>query len=269
MDWPKLESQTFWWVFCSAFLLTAMWETRHPNREWLISTGKRWTNHFLLYLASSVLRMTFTLLSPVGAALAAQKSGWGLFHQIDAPSWLAFLTAVLALDLTKYGMHRLFHALPFLWPIHRVHHSDPDFDVTTSVRFHPLELFLVQSADVGAIFLLGVPATGVFAAGVLSNLVNVTQHANANLPEAVEAGLRPLVFTARMHRIHHSDSWQDEHRNFGEVFPWWDGMFGTYTREAERGEQMQVGLEGYQDEKSMGLLEMLLQPLRAARKPQG
>ena len=269
MDWHRLESQTFWCVFCSAFLLTAMWETRHRNREWLIPTGKRWTNHFLLYFASSLWRMMIALMSPVTAALVAQQSGWGLFHQVRTPNWLAFVVTLLALDLTKYGMHRLFHALPFLWPIHRVHHSDPDFDVTPSVRFHPLESFLMQSADVGMILILGAPAAGVFAAGVLSNLVNVTQHANADLPEAVETRLRPLVLTARMHRIHHSDSWQDEHRNFGEVFPWWDGLFGTYTRVPERGAQMRVGLEGYQDERSMGLLEMLLQPLHAARRPQG
>ena len=137
MDWIRLETRVYWVVFVGAFLLVGMWENRTPERDWLVPSGKRWRNHFLLFLCFAVVQLAVRLGSPVSVALAAESGGWGLLPRLGLPYWLGFGVTVLALDAVKYGMHRLFHMLPFLWPVHRVHHSDPDFDVATSLRFHP------------------------------------------------------------------------------------------------------------------------------------
>ena len=265
MDWTGIETRTYWLVFCVTFLVVGWWENRAPERDWLIPSGKRWRNHFVLFLVLPALRLVVHWSSPVVAALAVEASGWGLLPKLGVPYWVGFVVSVLALDGVKYAMHRLFHIVPFLWPVHRVHHSDPDFDVSTSVRFHPVETILMQASGYGVIFALGTPVAAVLTAGLVGNFVNVFQHANAKLPERWEERIRPLLMTARVHRIHHSDAWSDEHTNFGEVYPWWDRMLGTYRWIPERGAEMQVGLPGYQDEKSMGLVEMLTQPLKADR----
>lgn len=149
MNWVQLETRSFWIVFVATFLLVGAWETRHPNRQWRIASGKRWTQHFLLYLTNPIVRLAVTIATPVSAALLAQQNHWGLLHRIEAPLWVGLAVTLPLLDLVKYWMHRLFHALPFLWPVHRVHHSDPDFDVSTAIRFHPIEPLLMQAADVG------------------------------------------------------------------------------------------------------------------------
>jgi sterol desaturase/sphingolipid hydroxylase (fatty acid hydroxylase superfamily) len=212
-----------------------------------------------LLLTGAALRWGIPKLSPVSAALGT--SG-GVLRNLPEPA--AFVVALLLLDLAKYGTHRLFHTVAWLWPIHRVHHSDPDFDVSTGLRFHPLEPLLPLGAELALIWGLGVPVSAVVATQVLVCASNFFQHANANLPEPWERYLGQWLVTPHFHRVHHSDQISDQQNNFGELFPWWDRGLGTYRKKAT-GEG--VGLRGYQDESSMRLAGMLLQPMQPSREP--
>jgi sterol desaturase/sphingolipid hydroxylase (fatty acid hydroxylase superfamily) len=262
MDWIRFESSAYWITFTVTFLLVAVWESKSPDRDLRFPTGRRWTIHGLLTLFSAVFRMLVLRLSPVAFALA-QEHG----RDISAlPLWVGIPVTVLLLDLAKYGTHRLFHAIPWLWRIHRVHHSDPDFDVSTGLRFHPLEPLLPLSVEFAAILLLAPPVQGVIAAQLLPCTINFIQHANANLPSSWERGLQRWFVTPRMHRIHHSERIADQQSNFGDLFPWWDRWVGTYRAEAAEA-KLVVGLRGYQNEQSVGLAEMLTQPFQASREP--
>lgn len=266
MDWIRFESAAYWMTFTVVFLLVATWESKQPERAWHIPAGRRWTTHGLLTLLSAIFRTSVMRLSPVAAALAAQNNSWSLFRLPGLPFWAAVAATILLLDLSKYASHRLFHTVPWLWRIHRVHHSDPDFDVSTGLRFHPLEPFLPQGFDLALILLLAPPVEGVVAAQVLTCAINFIEHANANWPKPLERFLKGWLVTPRMHRIHHSEQVRDQQSNFGELLPWWDRCFGTYRAEPVEG-TLVVGLRGYQEERSMVFPDMLAQPFQASREP--
>jgi sterol desaturase/sphingolipid hydroxylase (fatty acid hydroxylase superfamily) len=160
----------------------------------------------------------------------------------------------------------MMHGFGWLWRIHRVHHSDPDFDVSTGVRFHPLEIILVAGFDLVVIWLAAPPVAGVLTSVVVACAINFAEHANAKLPDSWEKALRPWLVTARTHRIHHSTGFADQNSNFGELVPWWDRMFGTYRASADAGEHFEVGLPGYRSARSLDFGEMLLQPLQDSRE---
>jgi sterol desaturase/sphingolipid hydroxylase (fatty acid hydroxylase superfamily) len=264
MDWLKLESAAYWATFTVMFLAVAAWESRRPERDWRVPAGRRWAVHGALLLLGAAFRIAVLRLSLVGAALLAARNGWGLFHQFPAPLWIALPVTVLLLDFNHYVTHRLFHAIPWLWRVHRVHHSDPDFDVSTGLRFHPLEPLLPQLGGIAVVLALGAPPAAVLTATVLAAAINFAEHANANLPPTWERALAPWLVTSRMHRIHHSTQLRHQQTNFGELFPWWDRMAGTYLRTEER---LDVGLPGYQDARSVGLPELLSQPFQPSRAP--
>jgi len=264
MDWLRIGSSAYWGTFTVTFLLVAVWESRAPERDWIIPSGRRWTAHGSLTLIGAVIRTFAIRLSPVAAALAAQGNSWSGLHVSALPLGLGVLFSIVLLDASKFLTHRLFHAVPWLWRIHRVHHSDPDFDVSTGLRFHPLEPFLPVGAELGLILLLSLPVEGVIASQVLTCAINFIGHANADVPKAWERILGWCVVTPHMHRIHHSEQVRDQQTNFGDLLPWWDRGFGTYRAEIGSG-QFRVGLRGYQDKRSMELTEMLVQPFRASR----
>jgi len=171
------------------------------------------------------------------------------------------MLAVLLLDLVKYAIHRTYHSVPFLWRVHQVHHSDPDFDVSTAVRAHPIEMIFTQGGYLAAVAILAPPVLAVLVAELASCFQSFFNHANASLPGWVEKPLRFLLITPDMHRIHHSEEVEEQYMNLGDIFPWWDHLFRTYLAAPAAGQDGMIpGLKGFQNEGSLGLAFMLRQP---------
>ena len=206
-------------AFFGVFALMALWETLAPRRARLLPRRVRWLHNLALVLLNSlILRLLFPLAA-VGFALLAAERGWGLLNAFALPFWWAFLLSVIALDFAIYLQHVMFHAVPLLWRLHRVHHADADFDVTTGARFHPLEILLSMLIKFAAIAVLGAPAAAVLVFEVLLNATAMFNHANLRLPEPVDRRLRRLLVTPEMHRIHHSMEVVEANSNFGFNLP--------------------------------------------------
>lgn len=266
MPWLKVENPVYWAMFVAAFVLIAVWESFAPNRPLSSPAERRWSRHALLLAISSVV-LTLTLrVTPVWIAWERRNNSFGVLNRPWIPFSLACLACVLALDLVHYATHRAFHSMSFLWRVHEVHHSDPEYDVSTAGRFHPLEIVATQSAYLAAVALLAPPPIAVLAAELLTVAANLFAHANASLPAWVERLLRRIVITPDLHRIHHSEQVQEQSRNFGQTFPWWDWIFGTYLAEPAAGQTFKTGVTGLQNERSLDFGFMLLEPFRSRRE---
>ena len=263
MDWLRFESPAYWTIFTISFLGIAAWESRSPHRPWMVPAERRWTRHGILLLIVAIFDTLVLRISPVAAAVLVQDKAWGILTWPSIPFVVRFAAGFLLLDLVKYAMHWLFHHVAFLWPVHRVHHSDPDFDVSTAGRFHPIEPLLVGGADLLLIVLLAPPPIAVLSAKLAGAFFNLWEHANATLPVALDRNLRRYIMTPTAHRIHHAEGIAEQNRNLGEIFPLWDRMFGTYR--ADDGAGLRVGLRGYQNPRSLEIGEMLTQPFRRER----
>jgi sterol desaturase/sphingolipid hydroxylase (fatty acid hydroxylase superfamily) len=256
------EASITWWLFVAAFVLVGMGETFRPRRALAKPNARRWAGNGLLALT----HIGVYAIYPLGATMVAvlvSKSPYGLLNGPRAPFVLRFVLAVISLDVLRYAVHRLFHRIPLLWRIHQVHHSDPDFDLTTGVRNHPGEVFLVEGAYLAAIALIAPPPIAVLAVGFATAMQNLFSHANLRLPRWIEAPLRYFLITPDMHRIHHSDQFDEQNTNFGFLFPWWDRLFRTYCpAPALEHDKMGIGLAGFQDDRSMNPLHLLAMPFR-------
>lgn len=238
-------------------------ELAMPHRRARLPKGQRWFTNLSLFALDTVLvRLAIPLLM-IGTAQLAGERGWGLFNWIAVPVWLEFLAAVVLLDLALYIQHWATHRVPVLWQLHKVHHSDPDFDVTTAARFHPFEIGASMLYKMAVVALLGAPVLAVFAFEILFNAATVFTHANVGLPRRVDSAARTLFVTPDMHRIHHSARRTETDSNYGTLLSLWDRLFGTYRREAEAGRgDIVIGLETYQDERPGRLFWSLLLPFR-------
>src|SRR5262249_29775306 len=195
----------------------------------------------------------------VGAALAAQQRGWGWLNRTTMPDELAVLLAVVVLDFAIYLQHVLFHAVPVLWRLHRVHHADLDVDVTTGIRFHPLEILLSLGIKMGVVVALGAPPVAVVVFEVLLNATSLFNHGNVRLPGWLDRLLRLVLVTPEMHRVHHSSDPRETNSNFGFNLPWWDLLLGTYRAQPKAGhEGMGIGLEEFRDERVADRLDGML-----------
>jgi len=216
----------------------------------------------LVLIDSLLLRLAFPLLA-VGLAVSVEARGGGLLGGLAWPAWLEFLLALLLLDLAIYWQHRLFHRIPLFWRLHRVHHSDIAFDVSTGVRFHPLEIAASMGIKLGLVLLLGPAALAVLLFELLLSLGSLFTHSDFALPAALDRRLRWLLVTPSMHRIHHS-TWRPEtDSNYGFHLSLWDRLFLSYRaapREPER--DMPIGLEQFRGDREQTLPELLLQPFR-------
>ncbi|MCE8019978.1 sterol desaturase family protein [Halomonas sp. MCCC 1A11036] len=249
-------------IFLLVLAAMALWEFRAVRREQRIRRWQRWPGNLsILVLDTLAVRLLFPLAA-VGAALVAAEHGWGLFHLLSAPLWLALPLSVLLLDAAIYFQHRLFHAVPWLWRLHRMHHADLEFDVTTGLRFHPLEILISMGIKIAAVMLLGAPAVAVLLFEVLLNATSMFNHGNVRLPERVDRRLRLIVVTPDMHRVHHSIVRHETDSNFGFNLPWWDRLFGTYRDQPGAGHLgMTLGIEAFRDPRELRLDRMLIQPL--------
>lgn len=247
--------------FLGVLMAMTLWEAWKPRRQQIIGRLRRWPNNIgLVVLDTITVRLLFPLTA-IGMALLAQSKGWGLFNVLPVPAWLAVPAAVLLLDLVIYGQHVAFHAVPALWRLHRVHHADLEFDVTTGLRFHPVEILLSMALKLAAVAALGAPPAAVLTFEILLNATSLFNHSNIRLP--LDKLLRLVVVTPDMHRVHHSIDRRETDSNFGFNVPWWDHLFGTYQREPVLGHHgMTLGIDGFRDPRDLRLDHLLLQPLR-------
>jgi sterol desaturase/sphingolipid hydroxylase (fatty acid hydroxylase superfamily) len=253
-------------VFSAVFVAMAVWELLAPRRPQVIGRATRWPGNLgIVALDVALVRILFPTTA-VGLALLAESEGWGLLNAWPVPAWIAVPIAVIVLDLVIYLQHVLFHAVPALWKLHRMHHADLELDVTTGARFHPVEIILSMVIKLTAVAALGAPAVAVLIFEVLLNATAMFNHANARLPERVDRVLRWLVVTPDMHRVHHSVVMRETNSNFGFNMPWWDRLFGTYRDQPAAGhERMTIGVEELRDPTELRLDRMLTQPFRAGQ----
>lgn len=258
---PVIRVSAFTGMLC----LMALLEAASPRRRREVSRLIRWTNNLaLVVLDNFILRLVFPMLA-VSMALIAAERGWGLFNIIGLPAWLAGLAAIVLLDLAVYAQHVMFHATPALWRLHRMHHADLDFDVTTALRFHPLEIILSMLIKLAVVVLLGAPAIAVMIFEVLLNATAMFNHANLRLPAAVDRTLGFFIVTPDMHRVHHSIRREETNSNYGFNLPVWDRLFGTYRAEPRDGhEGMTIGIEEFRSHRDLWLDRLLMQPFRGA-----
>ena len=231
-------------AFGMVFLAMALAERWAPRRRAGTATAPRWIANLGLVIVDNLLLRLLSAASAVGTALAAEAQGWGVFNRLLWPSWCEGLAAIGVLDFAIYLQHVLFHAVPLLWRIHRVHHSDRDFDVTTGVRFHPIEVLLSVIYKMAVVAVLGLPAVAVLAFEVILNATSLFNHGNVFLPTGLDRVLRWFLVTPDMHRVHHSPMRVETDSNFGFNLPWWDRLFGTYRAQPATGhDAMAIGLE--------------------------
>ncbi len=250
-------------AFGSVFAALALWEAGAPRRRLRASKPRRWfTNWTITVLDAAVVRLLFPAAA-VGAAWDARDSGWGLFNRWDGPVWFEILLAMLLLDLLIYAQHVASHKIPVLWRIHRVHHVDRDMDVTTAIRFHPIEIALSMVLKIGAVYVLGASAIAVVLFEIVLNGSSMFNHANVTIPRSLDRVLRWLVVTPDMHRVHHSVHRPETDANYGFNLPWWDRIFGTYVDQPRDGHTtMAIGLSECQDARPTRLGWSLALPFR-------
>jgi sterol desaturase/sphingolipid hydroxylase (fatty acid hydroxylase superfamily) len=248
------------------FAAMALWEWRAPRRHLSAGRAPRWPANLGILAIDIVAVRLLVPTAAVGVALIATVKGWGLFPALGLPWWAALALGVIALDLVIYTQHVVLHHLPLLWRLHRMHHADIDIDVTTGVRFHPLEILLSLAIKIAAVVVFGVPAAGVLIFEVLLNATSMFNHSNVALPPRLDRIARWIVVTPQMHQVHHSIERQETDSNFGFNLPWWDRLCGTYRDKPKAGEQnMVVGLPIFRDASELRIVRLLTQPFRNPR----
>jgi sterol desaturase/sphingolipid hydroxylase (fatty acid hydroxylase superfamily) len=259
-------------AFGGVFALMAISELIGPRRTQTIGRGWRWPNNLGVVAVDTLLVRILFPTTAIGLALLAAAHGLGLFNVLPLPAWIGVVASVVLLDLTIYFQHVLFHAVPALWRLHRMHHADLEIDVSTGLRFHPIEILLSMVIKLAVVIALGAPAVAVFVFEVLLNASSLFNHSNVRISEGFDGVLRWFVVTPDMHRVHHSILLRETNSNFGFNLPWWDRLFGTYRAQPAAGhEAMTIGIEQFRDPRELGLHRMLLQPFRgdAGRYPLG
>ncbi len=262
------ESVVRFSAFFGVLVVMAIWEAAAPRRERQIPRLLRWTNNFGVAAINALLVRLIFPGALIALAQLAQARGWGALNSFEAPVWCEFFVAMLALDLTIYLQHWAFHRAPPLWRLHRMHHADLEFDVSTGLRFHPLEILLSVGVKAAAIIVLGPPAAAVLAFEVLLNAASLFNHGNVRIPRRLDRLLRLAIVTPDMHRVHHSVHADEMNSNFGFNLPWWDRAFGTYRAQPRDGHAtMAIGLKSFRSPRQLWLHRMLVQPFLSDRHP--
>jgi sterol desaturase/sphingolipid hydroxylase (fatty acid hydroxylase superfamily) len=254
-------------AFAGIFLAMAVWELVAPRRPWAVGRSPRWPSNLGVVVVDAVAVRLLIPTAAVGVALIASERGFGLFHLVGAPGWLAGILGFVVLDLVIYGQHVVFHKVPWLWRLHRMHHADLDIDVTTGLRFHPIEILLSMLIKIAIVALFGIPAAAVVAFEVVLNATSMFNHSNAAMPAWLDRVVRLVVVTPDMHRVHHSAVRAETDSNFGFNVPWWDRLFGTYRAAPAAGHDgVTIGLPIFRDRRELRLDRLLTQPFRAPQE---
>lgn len=235
-------------IFFGILAVMAVWEVVAPRRPTSLNRRARWPSNLGIVALNTVLVRLLLPTTAVALALTGEREGWGLLHHVGLPAWLGLVLAIAALDLVVYLQHVMVHAVPALWRLHRVHHADLHFDVTTGARFHPIEILLSMLIKFAAILVIGPSPEAVVVFEVLLNATAMFNHGNVRLPATVDRWLRWVVVTPDMHRVHHSVEDDETNSNFGFNLPWWDRLFGTYLAQPRGGHGgMTIGIRGWRD----------------------
>ena len=247
--------------FIGLFVVLAFLETLFPRRRRVLSRRVRWPGNIGISILDQIAIRLLIPLPAIALAAYCTEQQWGLMNQFQALPWLTIPFAVLALDLAIYLQHVLFHMVPVFWRLHRMHHADLEFDVTTGIRFHPLSILLSVLIKLAAVLLIGPPVVAVLIFEVLLNATSMFNHSNVKIHPSVDRMVRFFVVTPDMHRVHHSVDRAETNSNFGFNFPWWDRLFGTYRDQPAAGhEAMTIGLDKFRAERDLRLGRMLIQP---------
>jgi len=247
--------------FVGILLLVALWEAVAARRPLTVSKLGRWGNNFGITVVDAVIVQYLFTIATVGVSLAAEKNGWGLLNYLGGSPVTAIVIGVLVLDMAIYFQHLMFHAVPLFWRLHMVHHADLDIDVTTGLRFHPIEIILSMGIKMVIVAALGPPVIAVLIFEVALNGTSMFNHGNIMIPKALDSLLRLFVVTPDMHRVHHSVIIRETNSNFGFNFPWWDRLFGTYRAQPVAGhEKMAIGLSQFRKTEDLTLPKLLILP---------
>jgi sterol desaturase/sphingolipid hydroxylase (fatty acid hydroxylase superfamily) len=250
-------------AFVTVFLAMALWEVAAPRRPRPYSRLTRWPSNLAIVALNTALTRIVLPTTAVALALMGAKRGWGLLNNLPIPPWMVVVASVVLLDAAIYLQHVMFHAVPALWRVHRMHHADLDFDVTTGARFHPVEIVLSMLIKFAVVAALGAAALGVLIFEVLLNATSMFNHGNVRIPVRLDRYLRWLIVTPDMHRVHHSIVVRETNSNFGFNLPWWDRLLGTYCDQPAAGHSgMTIGIEQFCEARELRLDRMLLQPFR-------
>lgn len=250
-------------AFVGIFAAMAVWELAMPRRGRVWARRERWPGNVgIVLIDTAVVRLALPLAA-VGTALAAAEHGWGLAHRYAVPSAVAGVAGLFVLDAAIYLQHVVFHRVPVLWRVHRLHHADLDVDATTALRFHPIEIVLSMLFKMGLVAALGVPAWSVLVFEITLNGAALFNHGNVAIPPRVDRWLRKLIVTPDVHRVHHSVIPEETNSNYGFNLIVWDRLFGTYRAEPAAGHTgMRLGLEYFREPSELKLARMLWQPFR-------
>lgn len=252
-------------LYVGGFLVVALWEMIMPRREWTVPTLRRWSNNFALFITSASATYLFIPVLTVGFSQIVSAKGWGLFNVLGYDGVWVVVTGIIILDFIQYLEHRMVHQVPILWRLHRIHHADFDYDVTTGFRFHPVEGIFSICWRMGMVALFGIPVAAVMLAELLLISTNYFVHGNARLPLGLDRVLRKVIVTPDLHRVHHSIDKQEANSNYGSIFSFWDRLLGTYVAQPAAGhENMVIGQHGFRDPKHMNLHWMLINPVLKA-----
>jgi sterol desaturase/sphingolipid hydroxylase (fatty acid hydroxylase superfamily) len=250
-------------AFALVFAAMALWEVAAPRRVPVAGRKQRWPSNLGILVIDALLVRVLIPTAAVGAALFAARRGWGLLHYAGLRLSVAALIGFLVLDLVIYAQHVVFHKVPVLWRLHRMHHADLDIDVTTGGRFHPIEILISMLIKIAVVIALGIPVVAVLLFEVVLNATSIFNHANVAMPRALDRALRLIVVTPDMHRVHHSILRRETDSNFGFNLPWWDRLFGTYRAQPEAGHAaMTIGLPIFRSPRELRIDRLLTQPFR-------
>ncbi|TFH41850.1 MAG: sterol desaturase family protein [Chrysiogenales bacterium] len=251
-------------AFIIVLAIMMIWEIAAPRRTLTLPRRRRWFGNLGIILINTLIVRVLAFFLPVSMAIAARNREWGVMNQFDLPLWFGIIAGVVLLDLMIYLQHVMFHTIPLLWRLHLVHHADLDLDVTSGIRFHPVEILLSMLIKLAAVSVIGPPPLAVILFEVLLNATSMFNHGNVRMPIPLDRVLRYFVVTPDMHRVHHSVNIRETNSNFGFNLPWWDRLLGTYRDQPVAGHQgIVIGLAHYRDTWVLSLARMLILPLVA------
>lgn len=250
-------------TFATVLAAVGIAEAAFPRRARGLPRSIRWPHNLALVALNGVVLRLVIPGGVIGVAVAGEINDWGLLNSFARPDWIAIIAAIVLLDLSIYLQHVMFHAVPTLWRLHRVHHADLDFDVTTGLRFHPIEILLSAAVRMAVVAAIGAPAIAVLLFEAMLNALAMFNHANLRLSLGFDRVLRWFVVTPDMHRVHHSVVYNESASNFGFNLPWWDRLLGTYRAQPSAGhDQIIIGVDAFRSLDEARLDRLLTQPFR-------
>jgi len=261
-------AQAYALIYFGAVIVMALLECVVPRRVPGDTLALRWFGNVAITVLDTIIVRALFPIAALGLSIVCSERGWGILNLLTWPTWLEFSLTIVVLDLFLYGQHYLLHRIGFLWRLHRTHHSDQEYDLTTGLRFHPLEMLFSTALFLGVVLILGAPPVAVLASQLMSTAVTFIEHANVRIPASIDRVIRLVFVTPDMHRIHHSSAPGEGRSNFANTFSWWDRLFGTYIDQPAAGHaNISFGLAEFSERKHLTLPWMLAQPFIAEKDP--